>query len=283
MVEHRAAVTAADRPLRSGGTFGAYRALLGAQARAQTTYRASFLLDLVGNVGATVFDVVTVLVIYGVTRELGGFTLRETLVMVGLSSSAFAVADLLVGNIERLPTHVRTGLFDAVLLRPLGALPQLLLMNLPLRKVSRGVFGVGVLVVALTSAGIDWTPARVALAVVAPLAGVVFFGSLFVATATVSFWWVDSGELANSVTYGGRDFTTYPVTVFDGWFRAAFAYGLGFAFVSYQPALALLGRADPLGLPSWAGWAAPAVALVAAAVAATAWRTGIRHYRSTGS
>ncbi|MBO4163160.1 ABC-2 family transporter protein [Micromonospora sp. MMS20-R2-23] len=261
----------------------AYRALLGAQARSQTAYRASFLLDLLGNVGATVFDVVTVLVIYGVTRELGGFTLRETLVMVGLSASAFAVADLLVGNIERLPTHVRTGLFDAVLLRPLGALPQLLLMNLPLRKVSRGVFGVGVLVVALTSAGIDWTPARVALAVVAPLAGVVFFGSLFVATATVSFWWVDSGELANSVTYGGRDFTTYPVTIFDGWFRAAFAYGLGFAFVSYQPALALLGRADPLGLPSWAGWAAPAVALVAAALAATAWRTGIRHYRSTGS
>lgn len=268
---------------RPGGTLRAYRALLGAQARSQTAYRASFLLDLLGNLGATVFDVVTVLVIYGVTRELGGFTLRETLVMVGLSASAFAVADLLVGNIERLPAHVRTGLFDAVLLRPLGALPQLLLMNLPLRKVSRGVFGVAVLVVALGSAGIDWTPARVALAVVAPLAGVVFFGSLFVATATVAFWWVDSGELANAVTYGGRDFTSYPVTVFEGWFRAAFAYGLGFAFVSYQPALALLGRADPLGLPSWAGWTAPVVALVAAVVAAAAWRTGIRHYRSTGS
>ncbi|MEV4843878.1 ABC-2 family transporter protein [Micromonospora matsumotoense] len=283
MVEQAASVDAADRRSGPGGTVRAYRALLGAQARSQTAYRASFLLDLLGNVGATVFDVVTVLVIYGVTRELGGFTLRETLVMVGLSSSAFAVADLLVGNIERLPALVRTGLFDAVLVRPLGTLPQLLLMNLPLRKVSRGVFGVGVLVVALGSAGIDWTPARVALAVVAPLAGVVFFGSIFVATATVSFWWVDSGELANSVTYGGRDFTSYPVTVFDGWFRAAFAYGLGFAFVSYQPALVLLGRADPLGLPPWAGWAAPAVALAAAALATAAWRTGVRHYRSTGS
>ncbi|WP_329012530.1 ABC-2 family transporter protein [Micromonospora rifamycinica] len=280
MAEQGVCAGGAGRP---GGTLRAYRALLGAQARSQTAYRASFLLDLLGNLGATVFDVVTVLVIYGVTRELGGFTLRETLVMVGLSASAFAVADLLVGNIERLPAHVRTGLFDAVLLRPLGALPQLLLMNLPLRKVSRGVFGVAVLVVALGSAGIDWTPARVALAVVAPLAGVVFFGSLFVATATVAFWWVDSGELANAVTYGGRDFTSYPVTVFEGWFRAAFAYGLGFAFVSYQPALALLGRADPLGLPSWAGWTAPVVALVAAVVAAAAWRTGIRHYRSTGS
>ncbi|MEU5940326.1 ABC-2 family transporter protein [Micromonospora sp. NPDC047548] len=267
----------------AGGTVTAYRGLLRAQARSQTAYRASFVVDLLGNVGATAFDVVTVLVIYGVTRELGGFTLPETLVMVGISSCAFATADLLVGNIERLPRYVRTGLFDAVLLRPLGALPQLLLMDLPLRKVSRALFGLAVLVVALATAGIGWTPGRVLLAVVAPLAGVVFFGSVFVATATVSFYWVESGELANSVTYGGRDFTSYPVTVFEGWFRAAFAYGLGFAFVSYQPALALLGRADPLGLPAWAGWAAPGVALVAAAGAAAAWRVGVRHYRSTGS
>ncbi|MFG1902056.1 ABC transporter permease [Micromonospora carbonacea] len=272
------------RRLRPGaGRLRAYGALLGAQARSQAAYRASFAVDLVGNVGATVFDVVTVLVIFGVTRELGGFTLRETLVMVGLSACAFATADLLVGNVERLPAYVRTGLFDAVLLRPLGALPQLLLMDLPLRKVSRAVFGLAVLLVALARAGIEWTPGRVALAVAAPLAGVVFFGSLFVATATVSFYWTDSGELANSVTYGGKEFTTYPVTIFDGWFRAAFAYGMGFAFVSYQPALALLGRADPLGLPAWVGWVSPAVALVAAALAAAAWRVGVRHYRSTGS
>ncbi|WP_320067182.1 ABC transporter permease [Micromonospora sp. RTGN7] len=261
----------------------AYRALLGAQARSQASYRASFVVDLVGNVGATVLDVVTVLVIFGVTRELGGFTFRETLVMVGLSACAFATADLLVGNIERLPRYVRTGLFDAVLVRPLGALPQLLLMDLPLRKVSRAIFGLAVLVVALGRAGIDWTPGRVALVILTPVAGVVFFGSIFVATATVSFYWTESGELANSVTYGGRDFTSYPVTVFDGWFRAVFAYGMGFSFVSYQPALALLGRADPLGLPAWAGWAAPAVALLAATLAATAWRVGVRHYRSTGS
>jgi ABC-2 type transport system permease protein len=279
-VTGRREVARADRP---GGTLAAYRALLGAQARSQTAYRTSFVVDVVGNVGATVFDVVTVLVIFGVTRELGGFTLREALVIVGLSSCSFATADMLVGNIERVPRYVRTGLLDAVLVRPLGALPQLLLMDLPLRKVSRALFGLVVLVVAVGSAGIDWTPGRVALVVAAPIAGVVFFGSIFVAAATVSFHWIDSGELANAVTYGGRDFTSYPITVFGGWFRAVFAYGLGFAFVSYHPALALLGRADPLGLPAWVGWAAPGVALVAAAGAAAAWRVGIRHYRSTGS
>lgn len=258
-------------------------ALLRGQARSLTSYRASFALDLSTNVFATVMDVLTVLVLFRVSRTLGGFTFPEALLMVGLSSCAFAVADLTVGNIERIKLYVRTGLLDAVLVRPLGALPQLLLMDLPLRKVSRCVFALCVLGYAVATAGVDWTPARVLLLVAAPLAGVVFFGSVFVVSAAVAFWWVETGELGHAFTYGGRDFTTYPITVYSGWFRRLFAYGMGFAFVSYYPALALLGRADPLGLPDPAGYATPLVAAVAAAVATLVWRTGIRHYRSTGS
>lgn len=266
-----------------GAAAGGYLALLRAQARSQAAYRTSFVIDLIGNMGATVLDVATVLVLFRVTRTVGGFTLREAMVMVGLSSCAFATADFAVGNVERVRGYIRSGLLDAVLLRPLRALPQLLLMDLPLRKVSRMVFGLAVLLVALGTANIQWTAGRVLLAVLAPLAGVCFFGSIFVASASVAFWWIESGEIGNAFTYGGRDFTTYPVTVYGGWFRAVFAYGLGFAFVAYYPALALLGRADPLGLPAWVGWAAPGVPVLAVGAAAAAWRAGIRHYRSTGS
>lgn len=268
--------------VRPAGSARAYLALLRGQARSQASYRVSFVIDLAGCAAATVFDVLAVLVLFRVTRTLGGFGLREAMVMVGLSTFSFATADLTVGNIERVRQYVRTGLLDAVLVRPLGALPQLLLMDVPLRKASRSLFGLAVLVVALARAEVEWTPGRLALVVVAPLAGVVFFGSIFIASATVAFWWIDSGEIGNAFTYGGRDFTSYPMTVYGGWFRAVFAYGLGFAFVAYHPALALLGRADPLGLPGWVSWAAPGVAVIAAGGAAAFWRTAIRHYQSAG-
>jgi ABC-2 type transport system permease protein len=261
----------------------AYVALLGGQFRSVASYRASFVFEVVTNVCGTAFDVLTVLVLFGVTGVVGGFTLPEALLTVSLSSCGFALADFTVGNIDRLKTYVRTGTLDAVLVRPLSALAQLLLMDLPLRKVLRVLLGVAVLGVAVRLNGLDWTPARVVLLVLAPLAGAVFFGAIFVLCASLAFWWVDSGEIGSAFTYGGREFASYPVTVYAGWFRASFAYGLGFGFVSYQPALALLGRADPLGLPAWAGYVSPLVALVAAALAAAVWRTGIRHYRSTGS
>jgi ABC-2 type transport system permease protein len=265
------------------GELRAYVALLGAQWRSVASYRASFVVELITNIGATALDVLTVLVLFQATKTVGGFTLNEALLMVSLSASGFVLADFTVGNIDRLKTYVRTGLMDAVLVRPLSALAQLVLMDLPLRKVLRLAMGVAVLVVAIRINHLVWTPARLLLVLVAPLAGGVFFGAIFVLSASLAFWWVDSGEIGSAFTYGGRDFTSYPVPVYAGWFRNVFGYGLGFGFVAYQPALALLGRADPLGLPAWAGYVSPLVALAAAAIAAAVWRTGIRHYRSTGS
>jgi ABC-2 type transport system permease protein len=260
-----------------------YLALLGGQIRSMTSYRVSFAVELTTNLAVAALDVISVLVLFRVTRIVGGFTLPEALLIVGLSSAAFALADLMVGNIDRLENYVRMGTLDAVLVRPLSAFGQLVMMDLPLRKASRVLVTVGVLVVAVHIADLQWTPARVLLIVTAPLAGAVFFASIFVASASLAFWWVESGEVGNAFTYGGRDFTAYPIPVYGTVFRAVFAYTLGFAFIAYHPALALLGRADPLGLPSWVGWISPLVALIAAGAAAVVWRAGIRHYRSTGS
>lgn len=261
----------------------AYVALLGGQFRSVASYRASFVVELVTNIGSTGLDVLTVLVLFRAGRVVGGFTLPEAVLVVSLSACGFGLADFTVGNIDRVKTYVRTGLLDAVLVRPLSTMSQLVLMDLPVRKALRLLLGIAVLILAARINHIHWTPARVALIVVTPLAGAVFFGAIFVLSASLAFWWVDSGEIGSAFTYGGRDFTSYPVSVYGSWFRAVFAYGLGFAFVAYQPALALLGRIDPLGLPPVAGYLAPLVALVAAGVAAAVWRTGIRHYRSTGS
>lgn len=188
-----------------------------------------------------------------------------------------------VGSIERLRTYVRTGLFDAVLVRPLGTLAQLIVGDIALRRLGRVAQALVLLVVSLNLVDITWTPARVALLIISPLAGAVIIGATYVIGATIAFWFIEAGELANAFTYGGREFSSYPLTVFGGAFRVLFGYALGMAFVAYLPALAIVGRADPLGTPSWLGWSSPVVALVWAGVAALVWRFGIRHYRSTGS
>jgi ABC-2 type transport system permease protein len=222
-------------------------------------------------------------VVFRVTPTLGAFSFADVFLMSALATCAFALGDLLVGNVERLRVYVRSGLLDAVLVRPMGVLTQLAVMDVAARRVGRVVFGVVIVGVAAVHAHLPLTAGRLALLVVTPLAGAVIFAAIFVATAAVAFWWIESGEIANGLTYGGLNFTQFPITIYGSMFRRLFAYGAGFAFVAYYPALALLDRPDPLGAPAALGYAAPLVAVAAAAGAALVWRAGVRHYRSTGS
>jgi ABC-2 type transport system permease protein len=266
-----------------GDRLAVYGRLLRAQIRSQTQYRASYVLDLVLNAALTLVDVATILVVFRVTPRLAGFSLTDTLVVAGIARVGFQLADLVVGNVERVPFYLRTGQLDAVLLRPLSALGQLVVGDFSARRIGRVAEAGVVYAIALSIGRIDWTPGRVLLAAVAPLAAAVTYGGIFVAGGAAMFWLLEGAEVVNAFTYGGRDFGAYPTPVYGVWFGRVMGYLFGLASVGYLPGLALLDRADPLGLPGWLAWCSPVVALGWAGVAALAWRFGIRHYRSTGS
>ena len=260
-----------------------YGHLVAAQVRSQLQYRTSFTLDLIGQTLFTVLDYVTVIVLFSVTPTLAGFTLPQVLLITSIAAVGFGLADLAVGNVERLKAYIRTGTLDAMLIRPRRVLPQLLAIDFQPRRLGRLAFALGGLVVASVACELDWTVWTVVKLVAAPIVAGVYFSALFVAAASVAFWWIDSGEFANSLTYGGREFTTYPINLYGGLFRHVFAFALGFGFVSYYPALSITGIPDPLGMPTWIAALSPIVAALAAALAAVCWHLGIRHYNGTGS
>jgi ABC-2 type transport system permease protein len=265
------------------GTGGVYRRIVASRIRGQLAYRASFALDVAAQVIGQSIELVAILVVFTQVTSLGGFDRGEVVLLYGLAATAFGLADLAVGQIEELPEYIRTGELDVLLLRPLGTLAQLLSADVSLKRVGRVAAGLAVLGYALAAAGIDWTPARVLLAVTAPLVGAVILAAIWVGANTVSFWVVDGREVANSVTYGSNFSTSYPITVYGPWLRRVLCFAVPSAFVAYFPALALLGRPDPLGLPEILQWSSPAVAVLAVGAATAVWRTGVRRYQGTGS
>ena len=116
-------------------------------------------------------ELLAILVIFTQVTSLGGFSAGEVVLIYGLAATAFGLADLAVGQVEALPDYIRTGELDVILLRPLGALPQLLSADVQLRRVGR--VAVGLVTLAWALRDVEWTPLRVVVAVVAPLAGAV--------------------------------------------------------------------------------------------------------------
>ena len=84
-------------------------------------------------------------------------------------------------------------------------------------------------------------------------------------------------------TYGGDAFASVPLDIYGNVVRRFFTFVVPLAFVSYEPALYLLGRADPLGLPEALRLMSPVAAALIAVAARLGWQFGVRHYQSTGS
>jgi ABC-2 type transport system permease protein len=269
------------RPAPAGRTDHVYARIVASRIRSQLAYPGSFALDLIAQLLGQATELIAILVIFTQVSSLGGFSASEVVLIYGLAATAFGLADLTVGQVEALPDYIRTGEFDVMLLRPLGTLPQLLSADIALRRIGRVTIGLAVLAWALRD--VEWTPVRVVVAVVAPVAGAVLLAAIWIAANCVSFWLVDGREVANSVTYGSDFATSYPITVYGPWLRRIMCFAVPSAFVAYFPALALLGRPDPLGLPEALRYCSPPVALIAVGVAAFVWRVGVRHYQGTGS
>jgi ABC-2 type transport system permease protein len=259
-----------------------YGALLRATVAGQATYRTSFAMELLGSGLVIGLDFVEVYAVFTQVPRIEGFDLTGVLLVFGLASLAFSLADLALGQTDRVVDHVRRGTFDVVLLRPLSTLGQLAAGDLQLRRIGRTAVALVVLVVAVAQSDVDWTPARVVLLAVSPLAGAVVFGSLFVCAGALSFWLVEGSEVANALTYGSGYLAQWPLGVLGPVLGRFFTFVVPAAFTGYLPAVALLGRDDPTGLPGWLPWASPLAALLAAGGAALAWRAGIRHYVGAG-
>ena len=251
--------------------------------RSALAYPTSFVLMLVSNALITATDFIAVLLMFSHIKSFGGFTLGEMALLYGTASMALGLADLFTGSIERIGQRIRTGELDVWLIRPVPAFIQAVADNFAVRRLGRPLQAGLVLVIALGTLELDWTLAKGILLVLSLLTGSIIFASIFVLGAAFQFISIDSAELANSFTYGGQQLTQYPLSIFGKDIIRAVTFVVPLAFVNYYPVLYLLGKPAPLGLPSWIGLLAPAVAVVMVGLTSLAWRGGLRRYRSTGS
>lgn len=261
----------------------AYRMIAAMWIRSTMAYRASFAMTLFGNFLLTGLDFATILLMFSQVDRLGGYSLPEIAFLYGLGGTAFGLADLAFGTMDRLGRRVRDGTLDTLLVRPVPVLAQVAADRFAVRRIGRVTQGLLVLGYALVVLDVSWTPLKVLLIPLTLLSGSAIFAAVFVAGAAFQFVAQDASEVQNSFTYGGSTLLQYPPTVFAKDLVRGVTFVFPLAFVNWLPALYVLGRPYPIDLPTWVAFAPPLVAAGCCALAGLAWRAGLRSYRSTGS
>lgn len=249
--------------------------------RASLEYPLSFTLLTLGGVFSTGIDFLGIWVMFSHLTTYGGFGLREMGFLYGTSSMGIGLADLVVGNVERVGQQIRMGRLDSMMTRPVPLLVQVCADQFALRRISR--VAQALVVLGWASWTVDWTPMRALVLLTMILSGAVIFFGLFVTFSSIQFWTTDASEFANAFTYGGATVLQYPLTVFPREIALGLTFLLPLAFVNWYPSLYILGRSELSDLPAWVQFVSPVAALVMTAVTALVWRAGVRHYSSTGS
>jgi ABC-2 type transport system permease protein len=258
--------------------------LIAASLRAQAQYPASAIMLTIGQFVGTIIELVAVWALFDRFGSVHGWRFGEVAVFYGIVNIMFAIADVFTRGFEVLGTDfLRTGEFDRVLLRPRAATLQLMGHEFRISRAGRLLQGVVVLLVGANLAGLEWTLPTVAMALWAIAGGIALFVGVLILQGTMSFWTIESLEVANVVTYGGVQAAQYPLSLYSDWFRGLLTFVVPLACVAYFPVLVILSKPDPLGTPMWFGVVAPVAGFVFMALSFVAWRFGIRHYTSTGS
>lgn len=261
-----------------------YRRLIHMQLRAQAQYKLNLAIDIGSYVLVTGTEFAAVLIVFGPFPALLGWKAGEVVLLYGMASISFGLAELIGAGIDAFPEMIRRGEFDRVLLRPVGVLLQVIGSDFRLRRlgrISQGIFALGLALHLLPT--LHWTPAKVALLPLGIVSGAAIFIAVLILGATLCFWTVETTELVNILTYGGREMLSWPMNIYNQVMQRFFLFVIPLAFGSYVPTCYLLDRPLPFSLPGAVAFAAPLIALIFALVAWTIWNVGVRHYQSTGS
>jgi viologen exporter family transport system permease protein len=264
-------------------SLGLYLRLVGAQLRGQMQYKVSFVLALLGSFFVNLCEFGVVVVLFTRIPRLAGWSLPEVALLYGMSGLSFATAELVASALDAFQVHIVRGTFDRVLVRPRGALFQVLSEDFALRRLGRVLQAALVLLIALRLLDVEWRAERVLVLGTALVCGAVIYFCIFVLGAAFCFWTVQAKEATHVFTYGGDGLAAYPLDIYRQSVRRFFTFVVPLAFVNYEPALFLLGRPDPLGLPDSARLLSPMAAAAMVLLARWGWQAGVRHYQSTGS
>lgn len=86
--------------------------------RSQMQYRASFLMQIFGNIGITATEFLGIWALFVRFGSLTGWTLPQAALLYAMSDLSFSIAEAVPRGFDIFPSYVKSGDFDRVLLRP---------------------------------------------------------------------------------------------------------------------------------------------------------------------
>ena len=143
-------------------------------------------------------------------EDVGGYTMREIMLLWGLTATSFGLSHILFARVFSLSELIIKGKLDSFLVQPKNVLVSVLTSSTDISAI--GDFLYGVVIVCICSPGVGGFFLFLLFAVT----GAVIFTSFALLLGSLSFWFVRMDMVQDQMVMNIVSFATYPDGIFNG-------------------------------------------------------------------
>src|SRR5512138_158671 len=246
--------------------------------KARMQYRADFIISSIGMFFSSLATLGIFWVIFNSIPNLAGWSFMQLVFIYGFYMIAISPMQILFDHIWQIRFHVQQGTFLKYYFRPLNMMFYYMSEMFDLKGLTQLFVGIALLIYASIRLDLSWTLSRVALLLVTLFSASLVQIAITVLAGCAAFWVLDSYPVLG-LAWKLREFSPYPMSIFDGAFRVAFTYIIPIGFVAFYPSQLFLrpNEVSPLVYFS------PIVGLGLFALTYWIWTKGVNTYTGTGS
>lgn len=207
-------------------------------------------------------------ILFRLREDVGGYTMREILLLWGLVSASFGLSRILFARAFSLSELVIKGKLDAYLVQPKNVLVSVITSSTNISAIGDLLYGVGLACACGLRVGGFF------LFLLFIMTGTVIFTAFGLFVGSLSFWFLRMDMLENEVVMGMISFCTYPDGIFRGVSRFVLYFVIPVGMAVWHP-VHIIGGFDLKMFITVLGYAG----LLSAAAVAVFYR-GLRRYSS---
>ena len=244
--------------------------------KSQLQYQASFILKNFVMFLSYLCEFVATYFLINKVSQINDWTKYEVMLIYGIATVAYAISRLLFCGINNIANQLKNGSFLIKLVRPKSDLFCMMIEEIPIDRIGQVILGGAIVLFACI---------KLHGAVILPwlliclITGTIIYSSLFVITASVSFWIINSRELMGVLTHGTLRAIVYPISIYNKVIREIFTYLIPVSFISYYPAIIILDKKESTIMMKGI---TVLVSVIMWIISKLVWRIGIEKYEGVG-
>lgn len=243
--------------------------------KSQLQYKTAFIIRCIVMFFTYFCEFVATWFLISQFNSIESWTTDEIILTYGLATLAYALSRFIFHGFYSVSRQIRDGKFYLNMIRPLNEKLYLMIQGVPMERLGQVILGLFLVVYVYIKFHETISLLKLILYVIN---GTILYGALFILSAAISFWIVESRELTGIMTHGTLRAIVYPLFIYDKILVNIMTYLIPVAFISYYPSMVLLGKTQNFFI-SFFIFLAGGVTLI---FSLFLWHLGLKRYEGSG-